>query len=207
MSAKFIIKVLTLGDSNVGKSSIVLRYFGKKFDERLLSTIGIDFKTKIIDFCGASIKLLVWDTAGQEKFKSITKRYYKGANGVLLVYDVTSMKSFEHLGYWLNELKSYEKFEEVYVVIIGNKIDNIRDRAVPFEEGEKFAKENNLKYFEVSAKTKDGIDCLFNDIIQGSTEKLFSQIEIDEKESNTNIFSFLNDSKNKENKPKNKKCC
>ena len=130
MTAKYIIKILTLGDTMVGKSSIVLRFSDDKFDENVFATIGIDFKTKYIKVRDASVKVLIWDTAGQEKFRNIAKQYYKGANGVLLIYDVCNRKSFERIGFWLNELKENNKIDELYAILVGNKIDLEQRRVI-----------------------------------------------------------------------------
>ena len=97
MTAKYIIKILTLGDTLVGKSSIVLRFSDNRFDDNQLATIGIDYKTKYIKVKDASVKVLLWDTAGQEKFRNIARQYYKGANGVLLIYDVCDRKTYERI--------------------------------------------------------------------------------------------------------------
>ena len=153
MSAKYIIKIVTLGDSMVGKTSIVYRYFENKFNESILSTIGIDFKTKYIKVRDASVKVLIWDTAGQEKFRNIAKQYYQGANGVLLVFDVSDRKSFERIEYWLNEIKENNKIDSMYAVIVANKIDLVGERVISRDEAEKYAEKNNISYFEVSAKT------------------------------------------------------
>ena len=106
MSEKYIIKILTLGDTTVGKTSIVLRYADDKFlDNNALSTIGIDFKIKKIKRGGESIKVSIYDTAGQERFQNIIKHYYRGANGILLTYDITKRSSFEKLDFWYTDLK------------------------------------------------------------------------------------------------------
>ena len=202
MSAKYIIKILTLGDTMVGKSSIVLRFSDNKFDENQFATIGIDFKTKYIKIGDSSVKVLIWDTAGQEKFRNIAKQYYKGANGVLLIYDVTNKKSFERIGYWLNELKENNQINEIYSCLVGNKID-LEGRVISKEEGQKFALDNDIKYFEVSAKTGDGIIELFNDITKGSIEKIFKANK-DDNEDKKQIFDFL-DTKNY--KKRKKGCC
>ena len=138
MSAKYIIKILTLGDTMVGKSSIVLRFSEDKFDDNQFATIGIDFKTKYMRIGESSVKVLIWDTAGQEKFRNIAKQYYKGANGVLLIYDVTNKKSFERIAYWMNELKDNNQINEIDICLVGNKID-LEGRVISREEGEKFA--------------------------------------------------------------------
>ena len=159
MSEKYIIKVLTLGESTVGKTSIVLRYSDDKFlDNNALSTIGIDFKIKKIIRGGESIKVSIYDTAGQERFQNIIKNYYRGANGILLAYDITKHSSFEKLDFWYKDLKeNSDKIEDLFIRLVGNKIDKEESREVSIEEANKYAKDKNLPYFEVSAKTGKGI--------------------------------------------------
>ena len=203
MTAKYIIKILTLGDTMVGKSSIVLRFSDNKFDDNQFATIGIDFKTKYIKVRDASVKVLIWDTAGQEKFRNIAKQYYKGANGVLLIYDVGNRKSFERLEYWISELKENNKIDELYTILVGNKIDLREKRVISREEGERYALNNNINYSEVSAKTGEGILELFNEITKGTMDKIFSA-NGENNEDKEQIYAYL-DSKNL--KKKKKKCC
>ena len=203
MSAKYIIKILTLGDTMVGKSSIVLRFSDDKFDENQFATIGIDFKTKYIKVRDSSVKVLIWDTAGQEKFRNIAKQYYKGANGVLLIYDVGNRKSFERIAFWLKELKENNEIEKMYVVLVGNKIDLERKRVITKEEGEKYALDNDICFHEVSAKTGEGILDLFNDITKGTMDKIFETNE-ENKEDKEEIYAYLD---NKKLNKKKKKCC
>ncbi len=203
MSAKYIIKIVTLGDSMVGKTSILYRYFDNKFEEKQFATIGIDSKTKFIKVRDASVKVLVWDTAGQEKFRNIAKQYYQGADGVLLVFDVCDRKSFEKIEYWLKELKDNKKIDSLYLVIVGNKIDLEDKRVVAREEGEKYANENNINYFEVSAKTGEGIAEMFNDITKGTIDKIFKENQ-DNIEDKKQIYAYLD---NKNSGKKKKKCC
>ena len=194
MSAKYIIKIVTLGDSMVGKTSIVYRYFENKFNESILSTIGIDFKTKYIKVRDASVKVLIWDTAGQEKFRNIAKQYYQGANGVLLVFDVSDRKSFERIEYWINEIKQNNKIDSMYLVIVANKIDLINKRVVTKEEAEKYAEKNNISYFEVSAKTGEGVHEMFNNITKGTIDKIFNESQNQSiLEDRKQIFSYLDD--------------
>ena len=203
MTAKYIIKILTLGDTMVGKSSIVLRFSDNKFDENQFATIGIDFKTKYIKVRDASVKVLIWDTAGQEKFRNIAKQYYKGANGVLLIYDVCNRKSFERIEYWISELKENNKIDELYTILVGNKIDLPERRVISREEGEKYASDNNINYSEVSAKTGEGILDLFNDITKGTMDKIFSA-NGENNEDKEQIYAYLD---NKNSGKKKKKCC
>ena len=194
MSARYIIKLLTLGDTNVGKTSVVLRFSDDKYNDNQLSTIGVDFRTKYMKLGENSVKVLIWDTAGQERFKNIAKQYYRGANGVLLIYDVCKRKSLEKIGFWLEELKTYNNIDELCIYLVGNKIDLEGKRVITKEEGQKYAEDNQINYFEVSAKSGEGIHDLFNDIIKGSIDKL----NIDDKDQ---IFAQL-DNKTKKRKKK-----
>ena len=119
---------MTLGDTLVGKSSIVLRFSDNRFDDNQLATIGIDYKTKYIKVKDASVKVLLWDTAGQEKFRNIARQYYKGANGVLLIYDVCDRKSYERIGFWMDELKQNNEIEQ-----LKNKINQFLKRLIFFK--------------------------------------------------------------------------
>ena len=204
MSANYVIKILTLGDTNVGKSSIVLRFVSDKFEDKMFSTIGIDFKSKFIKLGNQSIKVLLWDTAGQEKFQNIAKQYYNGANGVFLVFDITDKKSFDRIDFWLNELKEHNKLEELHVVLVGNKIDNEDQRAIQYEEANNYAKTNNIKYYEVSAKTNKGLNTLFNETIKETTKKVLSKMEQPEDYDDKLRLSILD--KNELNSKKNR-CC
>ena len=204
MAAKYIIKILTLGDTMVGKSSIVLRFSEDKFDDNQFATIGIDFKTKYIKMGDYSVKVLIWDTAGQEKFQNIAKQYYKGANGVLLIYDICNKKSFERVEFWLKELKENNKIDELYICLVGNKIDMEDKREISTEKGEQYAKDNNISFLEVSAKSGKGITELFNKAIKGSMDKVFATQEKEEGDDKVRLSSFF---EKEEFKQKNKKCC
>ena len=202
MSSKYIIKILTLGDTTVGKTSIVLRYSDDKFhDSNNLATIGIDFKIKQINRGGESIKISIYDTAGQERFQNIIKHYYRGANGVLLTFDISNKSSFEKLNFWLKDLKeNSDNIDELFICLIGNKLDKEDKREVSKEEANKYARENNMPYFEVSAKTGQGIKNLFDEVIKGAIIKMLNSTE---KEDNFRL-SFLDKGDYKQKK---KWCC
>ena len=202
MTAKYIIKILTLGDTLVGKSSIVLRFSDNRFDDNQLATIGIDYKTKYIKVKDASVKVLLWDTAGQEKFRNIARQYYKGANGVLLIYDVCDRKTYERIGFWMDELKQNNEIEQLYIILVGNKIDLEEKRVVTREEAEKYAEDNNINYLEVSAKTGEGILDLFNEVTKGTMDKVFN--DQDNNEDKEKIKTYLDTNNNRKRK---KKCC
>ncbi|GBP69781.1 Ras-related protein Rab-8A [Eumeta japonica] len=130
-------KLLVLGDSNVGKTCIVHRYCDERYYDVYISTIGIDFKQKIINLDGVPVKLQIWDTAGQERFRTLTTAYYRGAMGIILMYDITNLESFNHLSYWLRNIQEYAS-PDVIKVLVGNKCDvHENHRAVPKERGQK----------------------------------------------------------------------
>ena len=151
-------KILLLGDSTVGKTCFLLRYVDDSFLDLHMATIGLDYRLKTLILEEQKIvKVQLWDTAGQDKFRAITRNYYKGASGIILIFDVTNVKSYENIKKWINEIKE-EISEKVAIVLIGNKIDNLQERKISKEQGDKLASEIGVKFFETSAKTGEGIN-------------------------------------------------
>ena len=151
-------KILLLGDSTVGKTCFLLRYTDDTFLDVHMATIGLDYRLKTMILNDQKIvKVQLWDTAGQDKFRAITRNYYKGAKGIILIYDVTNIKSYENIKKWINEIKE-EISENITIVLIGNKIDNENQRKISREQGEKLANDYNVTFFETSAKTGQGIN-------------------------------------------------
>ena len=155
---KFIINKKFLA---VGKSCILLQFTDNKFRNQHELTIGVEFGAKTIEINGKSIKIQIWDTAGQEAFQAITRTYYKGAIGALLVYDITRKDTFIHVTKWLEEVRNNSS-KTITVILIGNKKDLEDKRQVTYEEGEAFAKENGLMFLETSAKTAYNVVESFN---------------------------------------------
>ena len=153
-------KLIFLGDQSVGKSCILNRFMNDTFTEEYQATIGLDFQSKNVQIDNQDIHLLLYDTAGQEKFRSLIPMYTRDANIILLVYDISSKDSFVHLTDWLNDLTTINK-DEVIFAVVGNKIDLEEQRVVKLEEGENFAKEHDFIFAEVSDKTGDGFSELF----------------------------------------------
>ena len=172
-----IYKILLLGDSSVGKSCLLLRYCDDSFQEIHLATIGLDFRLKTLEFEGKKIKAQIWDTAGQDRFRAITKNYYRGANGILLIFDITDRSSFEHIRNWIEQIKE-EAPEQIIIYLVGNKIDNKNNRLVSNEEATKLAEEFGLKYFETSAKSNENVDSTFLGLIKEIDSK-YSQLDKD----------------------------
>jgi len=158
---QYIFKLILIGNSGVGKSSILQRYMNKTFEESYKCTIGVDFLMKSVEVKGKTVKLQLWDTAGQEKYKSMVASYYRGANVALVVFDITSHSSFESLPLWI---ENYYKNgpEQKNIILIGNKKDMVDQRQVTQEEAEEFSETNNMIYFETSAKEGDNVDYVFN---------------------------------------------
>jgi small GTP-binding protein len=157
-SGERLVKILIIGESAVGKSCLLLRFAENKFTESFLTTIGIDFKVRHIEIDDTKVKLQIWDTAGQEKFRTITKAYYRGAHGILLVYDVTSNESFNQTRQWMQSIRE-NMADPVSVIFVGNKCD--MERKVAKEEAQELANEFNVEYYETSAKTGDGVEQTF----------------------------------------------
>ncbi len=170
----YTFKIILIGDAGVGKSCWTVRFADGEYIPAYQPTIGVDFKSRIIECEGKNIKLHLWDTAGQEKFRSIITSYYKGIAGVVLMYDVTDRPSFERLEWWKREVEQNSKSDESpRVIIVANKIDGNR-RVVSQEEGEAWARRNKMLYHETSARTGQGIDnCMMR--LSGEIYKYFSK--------------------------------
>ena len=171
---EYIFKIILIGSSGVGKSSLLQRYIQKAFNESYASTIGVDFFMKSINIGEKSIKLQLWDTAGTEKFRSITTGYYRGADAAFVVFDLSSKNSYNAVGEWIENYYKYKNPDsEKNVVLIGNKVDLVDKREVTKEEAENYVKANNIFYFETSAKEGDNVEECFNFI----AKKLLEQFE------------------------------
>ena len=166
-----IFKILTIGESGVGKTCILRRFVENKFLKNHLATIGIDFKTKTLNINDQEIKLKIWDTAGQERFRNITNQYYKGADGIVLVFDVTDEASFEKIKDWMDQILSNTNKDEICLVLLGNKCDvEAATRSIKPEQGKELANELNINYFETSALSgyniKEAFETLTIDIMK-----------------------------------------
>ena len=161
----YLFKVLLLGDSDVGKSSLILRYTDDTFNSKLINSIGVDFKMKKQEIDGKVIKVQIWDTAGHERFRSITYSYYRGANAIIIVFDLSDKKSFINITEWLKQIGKHAK-ENVFMFLVGNKSDLVDERKVTYEEAKQYADEHELPYIETSAKEGININELFDSSIK-----------------------------------------
>ncbi|KAK7345486.1 hypothetical protein VNO77_16090 [Canavalia gladiata] len=157
-------KILLIGDSAVGKSSLLVSFISNSVEDHA-PTIGVDFKIKQLTVGGKRLKLTIWDTAGQERFRTLTSSYYRGAQGIILVYDVTRRDTFTNLSeVWSKEVELYSTNQECVKVLVGNKVDRDSERVVSKEEGLALAKELGCLFFECSAKTRENVEQCFEEL-------------------------------------------
>ncbi|KAI6650237.1 Ras-related protein Rab-2 [Oopsacas minuta] len=172
MSYSYLFKYIIIGDTGVGKSCLLLQFTDKRFQPVHDLTIGVEFGARMITIDQKQIKLQIWDTAGQESFRSITRSYYRGAAGALLVYDITRRETFEHLTTWLEDARSYSS-SHMTIMLIGNKSDLDTRREVQHSEGEEFARQHGLIFMETSAKTAANVEEAFI----GTAREIYEKIK------------------------------
>lgn len=156
----YLFKLLLIGDSGVGKSCLLLRFADNTYTDSYISTIGVDFKIRTVEIDGKTVKLQIWDTAGQERFRTITSSYYRGAHGIIVVYDVTDKVSFNNVKQWLGEIDRYA-CQSVNKLLVGNKADLVEKKVVDFNEAKEFADSLNISFLETSAKSAQNVEEAF----------------------------------------------
>merc|ERR1712199_138514 len=159
----YLFKLLLIGDSGVGKSCLLLRFADDTYTETYISTIGVDFKIRTIEIDGKVIKLQIWDTAGQERFRTITSSYYRGAHGIIVVYDITDEDSFGAVARWITEIERFAG-QDVNKMMVGNKADLATKRKVEFSAAKEFADNQGMPFFETSAKDNKNVETAFMDL-------------------------------------------
>jgi len=172
----YLFKLLLIGDSGVGKTCVLFRFSEDAFNATFISTIGIDFKIRTIDLDGKKIKLQIWDTAGQERFRTITTAYYRGAMGIMLVYDITNEKSFDNIKNWIRNIEEHAS-QDVEKMILGNKCDMNDRREVTKERGEELAIEYGIKFMETSAKASINVEEAFYTLARDIKAKMEKKLE------------------------------
>ncbi len=196
-------QILLIGDSLVGKTCLIQRYVNGTFKDDYISTVGLDYHTKLEIINNLNVSVKLWDTAGQERFKALTPSFFRNAEGVVIAYDVTNSESFDNLKFWISSIKTnlFEKNIFIPIIIIGNKIDLEDMREISKDVASTFAKENKFKYFETSAKTGEGVDEAFRDLVNQVLANL------DKNEEGTIERKSIKIEENKDDKQKKKGCC
>ena len=196
-------QLMIIGDSTVGKTSILSRFSNGTFNSNYLATVGLDFFNKDEIINNKTVRIKIWDTAGQERYKALTKGFFRNAQGILLVYDVTNAETFENLKYWIQSINTHlgDEKEYVHLVIIGNKID-LNGREITKEDAQKFCNQEGYPYFETSAKTGEGVD----NSIRYLVEEVIKSNSVNYEKPNNNI-KINKESKNVKNEESSGKCC
>ena len=189
----FKVKIMFIGNSSVGKTSIIKRYSKNIFSTSYISTLGIDFESKNINIDNKIINLQIWDTAGQEKYKVLSKNYYNNSNAFIIVYDITNLESFESVMNWIDQIKENAP-ENVKSILLGNKSDLEEKRKVTYQEGKDFATSNGMQFIETSAKTaskvQEAFELLTQEIIKASVTK---DRGMEKKEKSVHLSSGVSD--------------
>ena len=171
----FLLKIVLIGDAGVGKSAMLVRFADGCFADSYISTIGVDFKLRTICVNGKQVRFQIWDTAGQERFRTIICSYYRGAHGLMIMYDITSEDSFRHLTTWMEQITTYD-LPKAAKMVVGTKQDCEKDRQVAACRGVEFAQQNNALFIETSCKHGFNVDESF---IQLATQIIQTQPELD----------------------------
>ena len=198
-------QLLVIGDTSVGKTSLITRYTNGTFKDEYLATVGLDYYSKEEIINNKTINIKIWDTAGQERFKALTQSYFRNAEGVMLAFDVTKSESYDNLKDWIVSIKKNLEGKNIFLplIIVGNKIDMEESREVDKETAEKFATENNYKYFETSAKTGEGVD----EAVRNLVNQVLNNNQIDEQKIEARKSMQLKEQDNNEGEVKKKKGC
>ena len=194
------LKIIILGSSTVGKSSIYLRYFNNKFNVNTMVTVGVDFKTKYFKFDEKEIKINFVDTAGQEKYRAISKNYLKGTDGVIFVFDLTKKETFQLIADWMQFMKEHNKMN-IGKILFGNKNDLISERGISYDEGKNLANELECNYYEGSAKTGENIEILMQEIAR------ITYLEWKNNDEDKETIRLSNKSYNRAVNHNNNRCC
>ena len=167
----YLLKYIIIGDAAVGKSNLLLRFAQNDFKNEYQLTIGVEFGAKNIDINNKKFRLQIWDTAGQENYRSITRAYYKNSVCAILVYDISNRDSFDHISNWIEDCLAQSP-KTVFMVLVGNKSDLNDNRKVSFQEGQDMARNNNMMFFETSAKTGENVEKIFEDSAREISNKI-----------------------------------
>ena len=202
------LKILLIGDTYVGKTSLLLQYIDRECPENHMATIGVEFKDKIIQINKKNVKLQVWDTSGQERYRSITKNFYRNADGVMFICDVTKESTFENIKNWLIDSEQNSNNSNFKKILVGNKIDLQKERVIDKEKLENFANKKGMNFYEASAKEGTNVDLIFTELAKLILEdKSDQQIKEEFSHKNRSLSVYSKESEESNNPKKKKGCC
>lgn len=172
----YMFKMLIIGNSSVGKTSFLFRYVDGSFSSNFVSTVGIDFKVKVVFRGDKRYKLQIWDTAGQERYRTITTAYYRGAMGFILMYDITNEESFNAVQDWLTQIQTYAS-ENSLIILVGHKCDMKDERVISTERGQQLAQQLGVKFFETSAKENINVKVVFDEMVDMICDRMSEMLD------------------------------
>ena len=202
----YLLKFIIVGDSSVGKSNLLLRYLNNKFEDEYQATIGVEFGAKNIEINNINYRIQLWDTAGQEQFRSITRAYYQNSVCAIVVYDICNETSFKNVKEWVDDVRAQSP-KNIYIMLVGNKNDLIEKRKVSYEKGIEFAQRNNINFIETSAKSGENVENLFYNCTNEIANRIKNnEYDLSDDSCGIKVGEILN-GKNNNNKKTKKKCC
>ena len=203
----YLFKFIIVGDSSVGKSNLLLRYLNDKFEDEYQATIGVEFGAKNIEIDNINYRIQIWDTAGQEQFLSITRAYYQNSVCAIVVYDISNENSFTNVTKWIDDIKAQSP-KNIYIMLVGNKIDLSEQRKVSYEKGLEFAQANNINFFETSAKTGENVENVFYNCTMDIAKKIKNnEYDLSDDSCGIKVGIILNKNNENDKKIKKKRCC
>ena len=207
----YLLKYIIVGDSSVGKSNLLSKFAHNKFADSYEATIGVEFDVKNLEINEKIFRIQIWDTAGQENFKSITKAYYKNCVCAMVVYDITKRQTFDNIQTWLDDVRN-ESPKNALIILIGNKIDLYQERQISYDEGNDFAKKNEIMFAETSAKTGEGVDDIFRKSAKEIEQRINDNFyDLSSESCGIKKGNYLDNKSNeialKSNNKSQKKCC
>lgn len=207
----YLLKYIIVGDSSVGKSNLLSKFAHNKFADSYEATIGVEFDVKNLEINEKIFRIQIWDTAGQENFKSITKAYYKNCVCAMVVYDITKRQTFDNIQTWLDDVRN-ESPKNALIILIGNKIDLYQERQISYDEGNDFAKKNEILFAETSAKTGEGVDDIFRKSAKEIEQRINDNFyDLSSESCGIKKGNYLDNKSNeialKSNNKSEKKCC
>ena len=206
-SFNYLFKFIIIGDSSVGKSNLLLRYLNDKFEDEYQATIGVEFGAKNLEINNINYRIQLWDTAGQEQFLSITRAYYQNSVCAIVVYDISNEITFTNVKKWISDVRAQSP-KNIYIMLVGNKIDLSDQRKVSYEKGLEFAQSNNVNFIETSAKTGENVENLFYNCTNDIANKIKNnEYDLNDDSCGIKVGIIVKPKNENNNNKKKKKCC
>ena len=203
----YLFKFIIIGDSSVGKSNLLLRYLNNKFEDEYQSTIGVEFGAKNLEIDNINYRIQLWDTAGQEQFRSITRAYYQNSVCAIVVYDISNEITFKNVKDWIDDVRAQSP-KNIYIMLVGNKNDLVEKRQVSYEKGLEYANSNNINFIETSAKTGENVENVFyNCTIEIAKKIKNNEYDLSDDSCGIKVGIILNTNNENDKKVKTNKCC